>query len=302
MRTGGEAVAGPARTECRQRRSRRGGGGGRASIDVDVRDVDVPLSRSAGSRPRRLVAGSLRCLTKSVPRSCCPRLICAPGKPPRRFATAGGVAGRASRSSTSACASASSAFFDRLTAMASAQKSRSRRSIAACSANSTTGAWWRELGRRDPSAARALDTISLHHADRRVLIVCHQVVVFCLRYILEEMDEAGDPHIDKKLACTRRKPTPWHDPETQADAYQGTGQSGAKGEDGYPTLGEHALADDRSGEVARYPVELAWYECLEITALCHESVGDGAAGHRGDLYDLGGEPTVHDRQQCAQGC
>ena len=36
----------------------------------------------------------------------------------------------------------------------------------------------------------ALDTISLHHADRRVLIVCHQVVVLCLRYILEEMDEA----------------------------------------------------------------------------------------------------------------
>jgi 2,3-bisphosphoglycerate-dependent phosphoglycerate mutase len=36
----------------------------------------------------------------------------------------------------------------------------------------------------------ALDTVSLHHADRRVLIVCHQVVVLCLRYILEEMDEA----------------------------------------------------------------------------------------------------------------
>jgi broad specificity phosphatase PhoE len=36
----------------------------------------------------------------------------------------------------------------------------------------------------------ALDTVSLHHADKRVLIVCHQVVVLCLRYILEEMDEA----------------------------------------------------------------------------------------------------------------
>src|SRR5215217_2222991 len=30
----------------------------------------------------------------------------------------------------------------------------------------------------------ALDTISLHYADRRVLIVCHQVVVLCFRYIL----------------------------------------------------------------------------------------------------------------------
>lgn len=44
----------------------------------------------------------------------------------------------------------------------------------------------------------ALDTISLHHADRRVLIVCHQVVVLCLRYILEEMDEAQILAIDRQ--------------------------------------------------------------------------------------------------------
>jgi probable phosphoglycerate mutase len=44
----------------------------------------------------------------------------------------------------------------------------------------------------------ALDTISLHHADRRVLIVCHQVVVLCLRYILEELDEAQILAIDSQ--------------------------------------------------------------------------------------------------------
>jgi broad specificity phosphatase PhoE len=44
----------------------------------------------------------------------------------------------------------------------------------------------------------ALDTISLHHADRRVMIVCHQVVVLCLRYILEEMDEAQILAIDRE--------------------------------------------------------------------------------------------------------
>jgi 2,3-bisphosphoglycerate-dependent phosphoglycerate mutase len=44
----------------------------------------------------------------------------------------------------------------------------------------------------------ALDTISLHHSDRRVLIVCHQVVLLCLRYILEEMDEAGILAIDRE--------------------------------------------------------------------------------------------------------
>jgi broad specificity phosphatase PhoE len=36
----------------------------------------------------------------------------------------------------------------------------------------------------------ALDSISLHYADKRVLIACHQVVVLCFRYILEEMTEA----------------------------------------------------------------------------------------------------------------
>ncbi len=46
----------------------------------------------------------------------------------------------------------------------------------------------------------ALDTVSLHYADRRVLIVCHQVVVLCLRYILEELDEASVLAIDKESA------------------------------------------------------------------------------------------------------
>jgi broad specificity phosphatase PhoE len=43
----------------------------------------------------------------------------------------------------------------------------------------------------------ALDTISLHHADRRVLIVTHQVVVLCLRYILEGMTEEQVLEIDR---------------------------------------------------------------------------------------------------------
>jgi broad specificity phosphatase PhoE len=34
-----------------------------------------------------------------------------------------------------------------------------------------------------------LDTISLHYRGKRVLIVGHQVVVLCLRYLLENMDE-----------------------------------------------------------------------------------------------------------------
>ncbi|PZQ63291.1 MAG: histidine phosphatase family protein [Phenylobacterium zucineum] len=43
----------------------------------------------------------------------------------------------------------------------------------------------------------ALDTLSLHHAGRRVLIVSHQVVVLCLRYLLEEMTEEQILAIDR---------------------------------------------------------------------------------------------------------
>src|SRR4051812_1585320 len=35
----------------------------------------------------------------------------------------------------------------------------------------------------------ALDTISLHYGGRRVLIVAHQVVVLCMRYLLENLTE-----------------------------------------------------------------------------------------------------------------
>lgn len=42
----------------------------------------------------------------------------------------------------------------------------------------------------------ALDTLSLHHAGQRVMIVSHQVVVLCLRYLLENLTEAEILAID----------------------------------------------------------------------------------------------------------
>jgi probable phosphoglycerate mutase len=44
----------------------------------------------------------------------------------------------------------------------------------------------------------ALDTISLHYPERRVLIVAHQVVVLCLRYLLEGLNEQDLLAIDAK--------------------------------------------------------------------------------------------------------
>ncbi len=42
-----------------------------------------------------------------------------------------------------------------------------------------------------------LDTLFLHHEGERVLIVAHQVVVLCLRYLLENMDEAQILAVDR---------------------------------------------------------------------------------------------------------
>ena len=43
-----------------------------------------------------------------------------------------------------------------------------------------------------------MDTIALHHAGRRVMIVAHQVVVLCLRYVIENLSEDEILAIDRE--------------------------------------------------------------------------------------------------------
>ncbi len=43
-----------------------------------------------------------------------------------------------------------------------------------------------------------IDRLSLHHAGGRVMIVAHECVIFCLRYVLEDMDEARVLAIDAR--------------------------------------------------------------------------------------------------------
>ena len=42
-----------------------------------------------------------------------------------------------------------------------------------------------------------MDTVALHHAGKRVMIVAHQVVVLCLRYVIERLSEEELLAIDK---------------------------------------------------------------------------------------------------------
>ena len=48
-----------------------------------------------------------------------------------------------------------------------------------------------------PRLRSVLDTIALNYAERRVMIVAHQVVVLRLRYIIENLGEAEILAIDK---------------------------------------------------------------------------------------------------------
>ena len=43
-----------------------------------------------------------------------------------------------------------------------------------------------------------MDMVSLHYADRRVMIVAHQVVVLCLRYVIENLTEEEILAIDRE--------------------------------------------------------------------------------------------------------
>lgn len=43
-----------------------------------------------------------------------------------------------------------------------------------------------------------MDTVSIHYAERKVMIFAHQVVVLCLRYIIENLDEAEILAIDRQ--------------------------------------------------------------------------------------------------------
>jgi broad specificity phosphatase PhoE len=43
-----------------------------------------------------------------------------------------------------------------------------------------------------------LDTLSLHYAGHRVLIVAHEVIVLCFRYLIENLDEARILAIDRE--------------------------------------------------------------------------------------------------------
>jgi probable phosphoglycerate mutase len=172
---------------------------GHAMIDLNIRDVDVPLSELGEAQ-----AAALGRWFADLPESERPEVVfVSPYVRARQTATAickaGGVAEQARKPIVDErLREREFGLWDRLTTAGVREKfpeqAEQRTLLGKFYHRPPGGESWADVILR---LRAALDTISLHHADRRVMIVCHQVVVLCLRYILEEMDEAEILAIDK---------------------------------------------------------------------------------------------------------
>jgi broad specificity phosphatase PhoE len=82
-----------------------------------------------------------------------------------------------------------------------------------------------------------MDTVSLHYAGKRVMIVAHQVVVLCMRYVIENLDEARILAIDREADVANCSITEYrYDP--------------AAGKDGNLVLARYNVTAPMAGEAA----------------------------------------------------
>ena len=173
---------------------------GLSIIDLDVRDVDVPLSdlgHAQAEAAGRWFAG--------LPESERPEvLLSSPYVRARQTAeaicNAGGLAGGAKPTIIDErLREREFGIFDGLTTRGIREQfpteAAHRAKMGKFYHRPPGGESWADVILRLRSV---LNTINLHYADGRVLVVCHQVVVLCMRYILDELTEGQILAIDKQ--------------------------------------------------------------------------------------------------------
>jgi probable phosphoglycerate mutase len=173
---------------------------GAHEIDINGRDVDVPLS--ALGRKQAEAAGSW---FAALPPNGRPEVILSsPYVRARQTAeiicAQGALAGGPGRTIIDErLREREFGIFDRLTTIGIRERfpeeAAHRRRLGKFYHRPPGGESWADVILRLRSM---LNTINLHYCDRRVLVVCHQVVVLCFRYILEELDEETILNIDKQ--------------------------------------------------------------------------------------------------------
>jgi probable phosphoglycerate mutase len=164
---------------------------GRADIEIDARDVDVPLS-PLGERQSRALG---RWFALMAPDQRPDIVLTSPYLRARSTAaivqeSSGLVAGFSGFVVDERLREKEFGILDRLTRLGIEQRhpeqAASRRLVGKFYFRPPAGESWCDVILRLRSM---LDTISLHYGGKRVLIVGHQVVVLCMRYVLENMDE-----------------------------------------------------------------------------------------------------------------
>ncbi len=173
---------------------------GQARIQLEMRDADVPLSAQGLVQARAL--GNW---FSNIPAHERPEVVLAsPYRRALETAEAVRAAGGLSETTVALCQDErlrerEFGVLDRLTASGVAElfpeQAQARRLLGKFYHRPPGGESWCDVILRLRSA---LDTLSLHHAGKRVLIIGHQVVVLCLRYLLEQMDEAEVLAIDAR--------------------------------------------------------------------------------------------------------
>lgn len=172
---------------------------GAATIGLEQRDVDVPLSR-LGERQSR----SLGRWFANLPEAERPEVVLV--SPYRRavhtaelIGQAGGFAGAIRFAIDERVREKEFGILDGLTTFGIKQRlpeqAEFRRILGKFYHRPPGGESWCDMILRLRSA---IDTMGLRHAERRVLVVAHQVVVLCFRYLLEDMTEEQILAIDRE--------------------------------------------------------------------------------------------------------
>lgn len=164
---------------------------GLARIDIPERDVDVPLSERGEAQSRALGRWFARQPLDERPDVVLASPYARARTTARLIGEMGGFAPQAIHpTADERLREREFGILDRLTTGGirelHPEQAEFRRSLGKFYHRPPGGESWCDVILRLRSA---LDTISLHYADRRVLIVGHQVVVLCLRYLLEDLTE-----------------------------------------------------------------------------------------------------------------
>ena len=192
---------------------------GEHRIGIEIRDVDVPLSELGERQADALGHWFAKGEGGGIPDV----ILCSPylraRETARRFRDAGGADPEESICADERLREKEFGILDGLTTAGihamQPDQAEFRRLLGKFYHRPPGGESWCDVIFRLRSL---MDTVSLHYAGREVMIVAHQVVVLCLRYIIENLSEAEILEIDREGDVANCSVTEYaHDPDAGKD-------------------------------------------------------------------------------------